>query len=163
MLLHELDFQAAGLPQKRYLDAIRLLIEDSDVFSDRVLLASLEHMSLKFSKDTSKPLPLAFMRTVIVTVSKHNTLFAYLCNTLLRRLAECRIWEHPRQWEGWMRAASMLAKDEAPNSIACIIALPEDALRGFLQKYKATVGPVVLRALQAGTVTSTPMIQEMFY
>jgi symplekin len=163
VLLHEMDFAAAGLPQRRYLDAIGLLIKDDTVFSDRVLLASLEHMTVKFSKDTSKPLPLAFMRTVNMTIGKHNTLFAYLCNTLLRRLAECKIWEHPRQWEGWMRAASMLAKDESPNSISCILALPQEPLGLFLQKYKSTVGAVVLRALQAGTYSVPPTIYQMFY
>ena len=164
VMLHEMDFAKAGLAQKRYLDAIRLIIEDDTVFSDRVLLAALEHMSVKFSKDTSptRSLPLAFMRTVIVTISKHNTLFAYLCNTLLRRLAECRIWEQNRQWEGWMRAASMLCKDEAPNSINAILALPEEPLGIFLGKYKATVGAVVARAFQAGTASAPPDVVSLF-
>jgi symplekin len=42
--LHRLDFSAAGLPQKRYLSAKKLCLEDDRVCNDQVLMKALDEI-----------------------------------------------------------------------------------------------------------------------
>jgi symplekin len=95
--LHKLDFQAAGLPQKRYLDAIRLCLDNEDIFTDSLVMSALDHMSGVFLTGAER-LPLAFMRTIILVCSKHDSLHSWICHTLLPRLVEGKIFEDRRQW-----------------------------------------------------------------
>lgn len=134
--LHKLDFTSAGLPQKRYLAVIKLCLEDDEVYNDRVLMSALDHLSGTFltGKET---LPLAFMRTVILTCTKHESLHSWICHVLLPRLVEGKIYSDPRQWEGWMRCAHMLEKsgDEGVNSLDAIHKLPPDQLMQYQTKW----------------------------
>ncbi len=127
--LHQMDFHAVGIPQKRYLDSIRLCLEDDEVFNDRVVQAALDHMSGKNLE--GEPLPLAYMRTIILTCSKHESLHSWICHVLLPRLVEGKVYSDRRQWEGWMRCARMLE----PNSSDAINLLPEEQLRIYRAKY----------------------------
>jgi symplekin len=134
--LHQLDFTAAEIPQKRYLAAIKLCLEDDSVFTDRVVMSSLEYMSGRFLTQ-AEGLPLAFMRTVILTCTKHESLQSWIANVLLTRLVEGKIYEDPRQWEGWMRCAHMLEKSDDPsaNSVEAIDKLPADQLIQYQRKW----------------------------
>eukprot|EP01083_Nonionella_stella_P199195 730636_1 len=89
--LHHLDFHAVGIPQKRYLDVIRLCLDDDEVFNDRVVQAALDQMSGKFLEGESL-LPLAYMRTIILTCSKHESLHSWICHVLLPRLVEGKVY-----------------------------------------------------------------------
>ena len=133
--LHHLDFNAVGLPQKRYLDVIRLCLEDDEVFNDRVVQAALDHMSGKFLE--GEPLPLAYMRTIILTCSKHESLHPWICHVLLPRLVEGNVYSDKRQWEGWMRCAKMLENtgDHGVSSIEAVQKLPEEQLKIYMAKY----------------------------
>ena len=133
--LHRLDFQKVGIPQKRYLDAIRLCLEDEEVFNDRVVQATLDYISGKFLEGES--LPLAYLRTIILVLSKHESLHSWICHVLLPRLVEGKIYEDKRQWEGWMRCAKMLegGKDSGVSSLEAIQKLPEDKLAIYRAKY----------------------------
>ena len=137
--LHWLDFTAAGLPQKRYLDSIKQCLDNEDVFSDRILLSALDHISHEFVQNGEKGLPLAFMRTTILTCDKHETLHPWICHTLLPRLVEGKIYNDRRQWEGWMRCAKKLERAGAggASSAAAIQSLPEDQLKLYRSKYPA--------------------------
>ncbi len=134
--LHKMDFASAALPQKRYLDAIRLCLEDDEVFTDRVIMAALDHISGTFltGKDG---LPLAYMRTIILTCSKHESLHSWICHILLPRLVEGKVYTDRRQWEGWMRCAKMLENtgDAGVSSINAIQQLPEEQLQIYRSKY----------------------------
>jgi hypothetical protein len=134
--LHNLDFEAASLPQRRYLDAIRLCLDNEEVFSDRVIMSALDHMSGKFLTG-EEPLPLAFMRTVILVCSKHESLHSWICHTLLPRLVEGKIFEDKRQWEGWMRCAKMLENsgDTGISSEEAIGILPPEQLAVYRDRY----------------------------
>mmetsp|Transcript_18647 Transcript_18647/g.40362 ORF Transcript_18647/g.40362 Transcript_18647/m.40362 type:complete len:1419 (+) Transcript_18647:149-4405(+) len=133
--LHHLDFHAVGIPQKRYLDSIRLCLEDDEVFNDRVVQAALDHMSGKFLEGES--LPLAYMRTIILTCSKHESLHSWICHVLLPRLVEGNVYTDKRQWEGWMRCAKMLenTRDHGVSSLEAIQKLPEEQLKMYRAKY----------------------------
>ena len=133
--LHHLDFHAVGIPQKRYLDSIRLCLEDDDVFNDRVVQAALDYMSGKFLEGES--LPLAYMRTIILTCSKHESLHSWICHVLLPRLVEGKVYTDKRQWEGWMRCAKMLenTRDHGVSSMEAIQKLPEEQLKLYRAKY----------------------------
>lgn len=134
--LHRLDFSAAGLPQKRYLAAIKLCLEDDEVYNDRVLMSALDEMSGQFLTGSVK-LPLAFMRTNILVCTKHESLHSWICHVLLPRLVEGKIWSDPRQWEGWMRCAHMLEKSGDPNvnSVEAIEKLPPEQLMQYRTKW----------------------------
>ena len=133
--LHHLDFHAVGIPQKRYLDVIRLCLEDDEVFNDRVVQAALDYMSGKFLEGES--LPLAYMRTIILTCSKHESLHSWICHVLLPRLVEGEVYTDKRQWEGWMRCAKMLenTRDHGVSSLEAIQKLPEEQLKLYRAKY----------------------------
>jgi symplekin len=131
--LHQLDFASVGIAQKRYLSAIKLCLEDVDVFNDEVIMSALEYMSGLFFEG-SVSLPLAFMRTVILTCTKHESLHARICNVLLPRLVEGKIYDDPRQWEGWMRCAHMLEKSGA-NKDAFLTKLPADQMMQYQTKW----------------------------
>jgi len=133
--LHRLDFHTVGIPQKRYLDVIRLCLEDDEVFNDRVVQAALDHMSGKFLEGES--LPLAYMRTIILTCSKHESLHSWICHVLLPRLVEGSVYTDKRQWEGWMRCAKMLenTRDHGVSSLEAIQKLPEEQLKMYRAKY----------------------------
>lgn len=133
--LHRIDFNAIGLPQKRYLDVIRLCLEDDEVFSDRVIQAALDYISGQFLEGVS--LPLAYMRTIILTCSKHESLHSWICHVLLPRLVEGKVYTDKRQWEGWMRCAKMLENtgDQGVSSVEAIACLPPDQLKIYRTKY----------------------------
>ncbi len=135
VFLHKMDFTAAKLPQKRYLDAIKICLEDDEVFTDRVILAALDHISRMFLEGES--LPLAYMRTIIMTCSKHESLHPWICNELLPRLIDGQIYTDRRQWEGWMRTAKMLENtgDAGVSSISAIQRLPDEQYRLYRAKY----------------------------
>jgi symplekin len=134
--LHRLDFNAAGIPQKRYLAAIDLCLEDDNTFSDQVLMSALDVMSGQFLAGVHK-LPLGFMRTNIIVCSKHESLHSWMCNVLLPRLVEGMIWSDPRQWEGWMRLAHILEQSDDPtvSSTIAINALPAEQLLQYQTKW----------------------------
>ena len=136
--LHRLDFAAANVPQRRYLDAIRLCLEYDEVYSDRVIMAALDHIStLDHNSGTFLvTLPLAYMRTIILTCSKHESLHYWICNELLQRLIKGKVYNDRRQWEGWMRCAKMLETgDGGVSSIEAIKQLPEEQYRIYRNKY----------------------------
>jgi symplekin len=131
-----MDFAAVGLPQKRYLDAIRLCLEDDEVFTDRVVMAALDYISGRFLT-TEEKLPLAYMRTIILTCSKHESLHSWICHVLLPRLIEGKVYTDKRQWEGWMRCAKMLENtgDTGVSSLEAIAKLPSEQLAMYRAKY----------------------------
>jgi symplekin len=88
--LHRLNFAAAGIQQRRYLDAIKLCLEDDEVYNDRVVMSALDQMSGTFLTGAEK-LPLAFMRTCILVCTKHESLHSWICHVLLPRLVEGKI------------------------------------------------------------------------
>jgi symplekin len=136
VFLHQMDFSLVGLPQKRYLDAIRLCLEDDEVFTDRVVMAALDYISGRFLTIEEK-LPLAYMRTIILTCSKHESLHSWICHVLLPRLIEGKVYTDRRQWEGWMRCAKMLENtgDSGVTSLEAISKLPAEQLEMYRAKY----------------------------
>lgn len=134
--LHKLDFKAVGLPQKRYLDAIKLCLEMEEIFTDRVLHAALDFISQQFLLGEAT-LPLAYMRTIIIVCQRHETLHNWFCSELLPRLLDGKIYNDRRQWEGWMRTARMLEKNVGINSLEAIAKLPEAQLQMYRSKYPA--------------------------
>jgi symplekin len=135
VFLHRLDFNAAGIPQKRYLAATKLCLEN-EMFSDQVLMSALDVMSGQFLTGEHK-LPLAFMRTNIIVISNHESLHAWMSNVLLPRLVEGKIWSDPRQWEGWMRCAHMLEQSDDPavSSASVVGKLPPEQLLQYRTKW----------------------------
>jgi symplekin len=136
VFLHQLDFAAANIPQKRYLGAIRLCLDNDDIFNDRLIMSALDHMSGTFLTGAEK-LPLAYMRTIILVCSKHESLHNWICHTLLPRLVEGKIYTDKRQWEGWMRCAKMLENsvDTGVSSAEAINKLPPEQLENYRSRY----------------------------
>ena len=140
VFLHRMDFAAANLPQKRYLEAIRICLKDDAVFTDRVVKAALDYMSGTFlaaAGHASATLPLAYMRTIILTCSRHESLHSWICQTLLPRLVEGGVYSDRRQWEGWMSSAKMLEHtgNASVSSLRAIQTLPDEQLRMYRAKY----------------------------
>ena len=116
-------------------DAIRICLDDDVVFTDRVIMAALDYISGTFLTGEGV-LPLAYMRTIILTCSKHESLHSWICNVLLPRLIEGRVYDDRRQWEGWMRCAKMLENaGDGVSSLDAIEKLPEEQLRMYRAKY----------------------------
>lgn len=136
VFLHHLDFVAIGLQQKRYLDAIRLCLDNDEIYNDRVVQSALDHMSGIFLTG-EQGLPLAYMRTIILVCSKHESLHSWICHILLPRLVEGKIYTDRRQWEGWMRCAKMLENtgDSGVSSIEAIRKLPEEQFELYRTRY----------------------------
>ena len=123
VFLHHIDFAASSIPQRRYLSAIKLCLDDDVIYNDLVMKSALDHMSGMFLSGADK-LPLAFMRTILLVCTKHETLHEWICKTLLKRLVEAEIFNDKKQWEGWMRCASMFEKDGDMNVKEAIGMLP---------------------------------------
>ena len=136
VFLHKLDFEAAGIKQKDYLDAIKMCLDNEEIFTDQVVLSALDHMSGVFLTG-EEPLPLAFMRTAILTCSKHESLHAWICHTLLSRLVDGKLYEENRRWEGWMRCAKMLENhaNTGISSREAIDKLPPEQLAVYKARY----------------------------
>jgi symplekin len=134
--LHNLDFEKAGLKQRRYLDTISMCLDNEEIFNDRVIMSALDHMSGQFLTG-EEPLPLAFMRTVILVCSKHESLHSWICHTLLPRLIDGKIYEDKRQWEGWMRCAKLLESsgETGVSSEEAIQKLPPEQLSIYQSRY----------------------------
>mmetsp|Transcript_21390 Transcript_21390/g.53011 ORF Transcript_21390/g.53011 Transcript_21390/m.53011 type:complete len:1402 (+) Transcript_21390:120-4325(+) len=132
VFLHKLD----GVKQKEYLDAIKMCLDNEEVFNDQVVMSALDHMSGVFLTGT-EGLPLAFMRTCILVCSKHESLHSWICHTLLPRLVDGKIYEESRQWEGWMRCAKMLEShaDRGVSSEEAIDRLPPEQLAKYKERY----------------------------
>ena len=135
VFLHNLDFTASNIPQKRYVDAIRICLDDVDVFTDRVVMAALDHISNAFLH--GDPLPLAYLRSIILTCSKHESLHSWICHTLLPKLIDGKVYTDKRHWEGWMRCANMLehTAESGVSSINVIQSLPAEQYRQYRTKY----------------------------
>ena len=98
-------------------------------------MAALDYISGTFLTGEGV-LPLAYMRTIILTCSKHESLHSWICNVLLPRLIEGRVYDDRRQWEGWMRCAKMLENaGDGVSSLDAIEKLPEEQLRMYRAKY----------------------------
>jgi len=136
VFLHKLDFEAAGVKQKEYLDAIKMCLDNEEVFNDQVVMSALDHMSGVFLTGTES-LPLAFMRTCILVCSKHESLHSWICHTLLPRLVDGKLYEESRRWEGWMRCAKMLENhaDTGVSSKGAIDKLPPEQLTIYKARY----------------------------
>jgi len=136
VFLHKLDFEAAGVKQKEYLDAIKMCLDNEEVFNDQVVMSALDHMSGVFLTGT-EALPLAFMRTCILVCSKHESLHSWICHTLLPRLVDGKLYEESRLWEGWMRCAKMLENhaDTGVSSKEAIEKLPPEQLAIYKARY----------------------------
>lgn len=135
--LHRLDFASVGLSQKRYLNAIEICLKEDEIFTDRVIMAALDHISMNFLEGL-EGLPLAYMRTTMLTCSRHESLHSWICHVLLPRLIEGKVYAAgKRQWEGWMRCARMLesSADGGISSIQAIQKLPPEQLRMYREKY----------------------------
>ena len=137
VFLHKMDFTAEGIPQKRYLDAIRLCLEDEEVFTDTVVREALDYISGVFLTEDVN-LPLAYMRTIILTCSKHESLHNWICHILLPRLIDGKVYTDRRQWEGWMRCARMLEKTGVDGVREAIEKLPEEQYELYRTKYPET-------------------------
>jgi symplekin len=136
VFLHKMDFAAVGLPQKRYLVAIRNCLEDDSIFTDRVVMAAMDYISGVFLSEKVE-LPLAYMRTIMLVCSKHESLHNWICHVLLPRLIEGEVYQDRRQWEGWMRCARMLEKpgESGVSSADAIRQLPPEQLQIYRTKY----------------------------
>lgn len=136
--LHKLDFNKANIPQKRYLSAIKLCLEDIETYNDRVVMSALDQISGLFLTGSEK-LPLAFMRTCILVCTKHESLHTWISQVLLPRLIEGRIYDDARQWEGWMRCAHMLEEsaDSGVKVHEAIARLPREQLMQYQSKWMA--------------------------
>jgi len=135
VFLHKMDFAALSIPQKRYLDVVRLCLEDDDVFTDTVVREALDYISGTFLEDEEATLPLAYMRTIILTCSKHESLHNWICHILLPRLIEGKVYTDRRQWEGWMRCARMLETAGVDGVQEAIHKLPAEQLEMYRAKY----------------------------
>lgn len=132
--LHHVDFTTSAIPKRRYLDSIKLCLDDDNVYNDLVIKSALDHMSGMFLTGTQN-LPLGFMRTILLVCTKHETLHEWICKTLLKRLVEAEIFNDKRQWEGWMRCASMFEKDGDMNVKAAIALLPAEYRLQYQSKW----------------------------
>jgi symplekin len=136
VFLHNLDFVSANIPQKRYIDAIGLCLDDVEIFTDRVVMATLDHISNAYLRGDAL-LPLAYMRSIILTCSKHESLHSWICHTLLPRLIDGKVYNDKRNWEGWMRCANMLehTAESGVSSIDIIQKLPMEQYHQYRTKY----------------------------
>mmetsp|Transcript_1207 Transcript_1207/g.3118 ORF Transcript_1207/g.3118 Transcript_1207/m.3118 type:complete len:178 (-) Transcript_1207:734-1267(-) len=137
VFLHKMNFASEGIPQKRYLDSIRLCLEDEEVFTDTVVREALDYISGTFLAEDVN-LPLAYMRTIILTCSKHESLHNWICHILLPRLIEGKVYTDRRQWEGWMRCARMLENTGVEGVREAISKLPDEQLQMYRAKYPET-------------------------
>ena len=138
VFLHKMDFASLDIPQKRYLEAVRLCLDDDAVFTDTVVREALDYISGTFLAEEAGTLPLAYMRTIILSTTKHESLQNWMCHVLLPRLVDGKIYELPRQWVGWMRCVSMMEKAGVDGVHEVIRKLPPEHLEVYRSKYPAT-------------------------
>jgi symplekin len=113
--LHELESQ---LTLKRCIEACNICFGNPTIWKPEVLLASFE--ALLAGAENASSLPTTYMRSVLQALTLYPKVMASGVQTLLGRLINLRVWEAPRLWEGWLRAAKSLL----PASVTLLLQLP---------------------------------------
>ena len=118
LALHSIDLEAEGLALKSAIDGVQACIAERSVFTQTEVAAALQQLV------DADPIPLLAMRTLIQGILYHPKLAEFAAGTLLRRLAQRRIWEKERLWVGFLKACHV----GAPHSFGVLLSLPKPQL-----------------------------------
>lgn len=113
--LHE---QESQLTLRRCIEACNICFANPTIWKPEVLLAAFE--AILASSESASALPTTYMRSVLQALTLYPKVVAAGVQTLLTRLITLRVWEAPRLWEGWLRAARSLL----PSSVPLLLQLP---------------------------------------
>ena len=86
-----------------------------------------------------KPLPLAYMRITILTCNKYDNLHRWICDVLLPKLIEGKVYNVSRQWQGWINCANFLENTGGANISSLARAAVEKLPEEQKHMYKAEV------------------------
>lgn len=127
--LHRLEEQ---ITVKRCIEACSACFAQPSIWKPSVLLGALERLLDEPS------LPVTFMRSVIQSLALHPKSLAPGVQSILSRLVTLKVWEQPRQWDGWLRALKMLL----PTALPLILQLPVPVVQKVIDAVPEAKGPL---------------------
>eukprot|EP01135_Chromosphaera_perkinsii_P009883 Nk52_evm13s1945 gene=Nk52_evmTU13s1945 len=123
--LHTISPRKDNVDLNSIIKAISMCFAQKNVYTQEVLAVVLQQLV-----DMS-PLPILFMRSVIIAVKSCPKLVNFVMS-ILSRLITKQIWTNPKLWEGFIYCC----KVTAPNSYNVLLQLPYKKLRDVLEQEK---------------------------
>jgi hypothetical protein len=130
-----------GVPLKRCLEATQACFAQPAIWKAPILSAALDMLlaELESSGGDATALPTLFMRSLLQAVTLYPGALGPWALATLSRLVPRRVWESPRAWEGYLRAAKHLL----PGSVsAVIVQLPIQQVRALLEAVPEARAPL---------------------
>ncbi|KAI4968377.1 hypothetical protein ZWY2020_058032 [Hordeum vulgare] len=143
--IHVIDPEKEGIPLKKVMDACGACFEQRTIFTQQVLAKALNQLVEQI------PLPLLFMRTVMLAIGAFPALVDFVME-IMSRLVSKQIWKYPKLWVGFLRCA-ILTK---PQSYGVLLQLPAPQLENALNKNPVLKAPLVEHASQPNVRSSLP-------
>lgn len=141
--IHGIDPERDHIPLSMVKDACAVCFQQRTVFTQQVLAKVLNQLV------EQTPLPMLFMRTVILAVGSFRSLVSFVME-ILSRLVSKQIWKWPNLWIGFLKCADQTQ----PHSFPVLLQLPAPQLEKALHKHPNLRVPLTAHANKP-TVRST--------
>ncbi|MCO5588873.1 hypothetical protein L7F22_042833 [Adiantum nelumboides] len=122
--IHAIDPERDRIPLSMVKDACAVCFQQRTVFTQQVLAKVLKQLV------EQTPVPMLFMRTVILAVGSFRSLVSFVME-ILSRLVSKQIWKWPNLWIGFLKCADQTQ----PHSLPVLLQLPAAQLDKALHKH----------------------------
>ncbi|KAM3570527.1 hypothetical protein VYU27_007406 [Nannochloropsis oceanica] len=148
--LHNVDPEAAAasvdLSLRKYLDTLQQCLNMKTLFPQTAMTLAL----VKMVEDKDRPVPYAYMRSVILAIRAYPTLKSIVADNIVPKLVEREIWtSQPRVWEGLIILPKYIGTREVTDKMSgALLAVPASLLQDLLKKnpdFRATLAAHVSR------------------
>ncbi|KAH7446302.1 hypothetical protein KP509_01G050700 [Ceratopteris richardii] len=129
--IHAIDPERDHIPLAMVKDACSVCFQQRTVFTQQVLAKVLNQLV------EQTPIPMLFMRTVILAVGTFRSLVSFVME-ILSRLVSKQIWKWPNLWIGFLKCADQTQ----PHSFHVLLQLPAVQLDKALHKHPNLRAPL---------------------
>ncbi|KAI5061409.1 hypothetical protein GOP47_0023914 [Adiantum capillus-veneris] len=130
--IHAIDPDRDQIPLAMVKDACAVCFQQRTVFTQQVLAKVLKQLV------EQTPVPMLFMRTVILAVGSFRSLVSFVME-ILSRLVSKQIWKWPNLWIGFLKCADQTQ----PHSFPVLLQLPAAQLEKALHKHPNLRAPLI--------------------
>lgn len=143
--IHGIDPERDHIPLSMVKDACAVCFQQRTVFTQQVLAKVLNQLV------EQTPLPMLFMRTVILAVGSFRSLVSFVME-ILSRLVSKQIWKWPNLWIGFLKCADQTQ----PHSFPVLLQLPAPQLEKALHKHPNLRVPLTAHANKPSVRSTLP-------
>eukprot|EP00250_Pteridium_aquilinum_P020689 c24907_g1_i2 orf=865-4929(-) len=143
--IHGIDPDRDHIPLSMVKDACAVCFQQRTVFTQQVLAKVLKQLV------EQTPVPMLFMRTVILAVGSFRSLVSFVME-ILSRLVTKQIWKWPNLWIGFLKCADQTQ----PHSFHVLLQLPAAQLEKALHKHPNLRAPLTAHANKPSVRSTLP-------